>query len=652
MEQRSDGRATHGAADGKAGVRRARRGIVLCGKYSSTLRKVQSCFPQGISQFAARLRPSGLFLRGGMPGRCAGSSDIIRYMLAVLSVVLLLLPAVVRTEAVPSVQDVWGHWAVAALCALAACTALWTALFRRCPAVRFHWMDAVATLWWLYVAAGYWLRPAFPASEAFGEATALWMAYAALRVVVPVCGRAWRPVWTCGLLTAGAWEALAGWRQLLGLAASHHHRFALTGTFFNPGPYGIFLALTLVVALAAARPWRPAGGAGRRAALCVAMLCLPVLVATWSRAAWAGAGVAVVLLLWQSGRRRAAGWTLAVGLAAGCAAYFLKQGSADGRVLMALVAGRAWAAEWLTGHGLGGYLPAYGEAQAAFFAGRPGSPLAAASGIPGYAFNALLGTGVEQGLVGALAAAAVCLWSLSALWRRADATACGWAVLLAASMFSYPFALWPFRLLAAGWVAGAVGGAAGSAGGRRARVGAGVVAAVLCVSAWGAAGMGQRAARVAAAYDDYGRLGGLPSAAFVDEFREMHDDLLENPDFLFSFGSALRAAGHYNESNVALREGLAVSCDPMFLVVMGNNYRDLGAAREAEAAYRKAWAMVPSRLYPLYRLMKFYEAEGRGDEAADAARRIVEARPKVDSPAVRDMKTDAERILAKKKEQP
>ena len=41
MEQRSDGRATHGAADGKAGVRRAPRGIVLCGKYSSALRKVQ-----------------------------------------------------------------------------------------------------------------------------------------------------------------------------------------------------------------------------------------------------------------------------------------------------------------------------------------------------------------------------------------------------------------------------------------------------------------------------------------------------------------------------------------------------------------------------------------------------------------------------------
>ena len=42
MEQRSDGRAMHGAADGKAGVRRAPRGIVLCGKYSSTCRRVRS----------------------------------------------------------------------------------------------------------------------------------------------------------------------------------------------------------------------------------------------------------------------------------------------------------------------------------------------------------------------------------------------------------------------------------------------------------------------------------------------------------------------------------------------------------------------------------------------------------------------------------
>ena len=109
MEQRSDGRATHGAADGKAGVRRAPRGIVLCGKYSSTLRRVLERLPQGTLRLVARLRPSGLFPQEGMPDCCAGSSDIIRYMLAVLSAALLLLPVVMRTEAVPSVQDAYGH---------------------------------------------------------------------------------------------------------------------------------------------------------------------------------------------------------------------------------------------------------------------------------------------------------------------------------------------------------------------------------------------------------------------------------------------------------------------------------------------------------------------------------------------------------------
>ena len=59
MDQQSDGRAAHGAADGKAGVCRPRRGIVLCGKHSSTLRQVLEYLPQSTLRLAARLRLSG-----------------------------------------------------------------------------------------------------------------------------------------------------------------------------------------------------------------------------------------------------------------------------------------------------------------------------------------------------------------------------------------------------------------------------------------------------------------------------------------------------------------------------------------------------------------------------------------------------------------
>ena len=165
---------------------------------------------------------------------------------------------------------------------------------------------------------------------------------------------------------------------------------------------------------------------------------------------------------------------------------------------------------------------------------------------------------------------------------------------------------------------------------------------------WGVLGyghIGQQVARVAEAYAGYSRLRGIQDAAFVDDFREMHGDLSAYPDFLFTFGSALRETGRYNESNAVLREGTEVSCDPMFYTVMGNNYRDLGAAEEAEEAYRKAAGMVPGRLYPLYRLMKLYEAEGRQKETHEMARRIADARPKVESPATRQMKNEAKALI-------
>ena len=147
------------------------------------------------------------------------------------------------------------------------------------------------------------------------------------------------------------------------------------------------------------------------------------------------------------------------------------------------------------------------------------------------------------------------------------------------------------------------------------------------------------------AYGEYRALSGIQDAAFVDDFRRNYDLLEDRPEYLFTYGNALRGLGRHNDSNAALRQGTLVSCDPMFHVMMGNNYLDLGAAREAETAYRKAFSLLPNRAYPLYRLMKLYEATGEGGKARDMARRIVAFRAKVDSPAVRKMKEEAEGLL-------
>lgn len=552
-------------------------------------------------------------------------------------------PVVWRTEAMPSVSDVWGYRAVAALAVLAL-TAV--CLGKRLP--RLHWADGVALFWWVCVSLNYVFVSPYPAAEAYGKAMALGVAYVTLRLVIPFCGRAFTRLWWVGLCAAGGYELWTGFMQLAGLEASRHHLFDVTGTFFNPGPYAIFVAVVLAVSVA----WWYRHGeafagrgrwswAGAWSVAAVAVFCFPVLVATWSRAAWVAVAVAAACLLWKAHRRMVL-WGMGVAVCAGVAAYFLKQGSADGRLLMTMVAGRAWAGEWLCGHGLGGYAQAYGAAQEAFFAARPGSPLSVVAGSPEYAFNGVLGVGVEQGVLGAVPALVLGLWSLAVLCRRGEVSAYGWLVLLVSSLFSYPFALWPFLSLAVAWVALAASLEAGAAEVRwwkRTAVWPVVAAGGLCV--WH---LSACTARRVEAYEEFRRVRGVQDVAFLEDYRKKYEDLKAYPDFLFTFGTALREAGRYNESNAMLRQGTRVSCDPVFYTLMGNNYRDLGAVAEAESAYRKAFGMLPGRMYPLYRLMKLYEAEGQMRKAEEMARQIIAFRPKVDSPAVREMKNEAKKL--------
>lgn len=568
---------------------------------------------------------------------------IIRYGVAAAAVAALCAPVVWRTEAMPSVSDVWGYRAVAALAVLAL-TAV--CLGRRLP--RLHWADGVALFWWACVSLNYVFVSPYPAAEAYGKATALGVAYVALRLVIPFCGRAFTRLWWVGLCAAGGYELWTGFMQLAGREASRHHLFDVTGTFFNPGPYAIFVAVVLAVSVAWwYRHGEAFAGRGRWSRVgawsvaAVAVFCFPVLVATWSRAAWVAVAVAAACLLWKAHRRMVL-WGMGVAVCAGVAAYFLKQGSADGRLLMTMVAGRAWAGEWLCGHGLGGYVQAYGAAQEAFFAACPGSPLSVVAGSPEYAFNGVLGVGVEQGVLGVVPALVLGLWSLAVLCRRGEVSAYGWLVLLVSSLFSYPLALWPFLSLAVAWVALAVSFEAGTAEVRWWKRTA--VWPVVAVGGWCVWNLSADTARRVEAYEEFRRVRGVQDVAFLEDYRKKYEDLKAYPDFLFTFGTALREAGRYNESNVMLRQGTRVSCDPVFYTLMGNNYRDLGAVSEAESAYRKAFGMLPGRMYPLYRLMKLYEAEGQMRKAEEMARQIIAFRPKVDSPAVREMKNEAKKL--------
>lgn len=91
------------------------------------------------------------------------------------------------------------------------------------------------------------------------------------------------------LVVLGGSEAILGLRQLYGFATSGHSMYALTGSFFNPGPYSGYLAMILPVCL---YQWLVCGRRGGRVvAGGVMLLIFCVLPAGMSRSAWLAAGV-------------------------------------------------------------------------------------------------------------------------------------------------------------------------------------------------------------------------------------------------------------------------------------------------------------------------------------------------------------------------
>ena len=119
----------------------------------------------------------------------------------------------------------------------------------------------------------------------------------------------------------------------------------------------------------------------------------------------------------------------------------------------------------------------------------------------------------------------------------------------------------------------------------------------------------------------------------------------DNHEFLFAFGKRLREEGRYNDSNAVLRQGTRCCADPMFYVLIGNNYKDMKYYDLAEQAYNKAFSVMPNRLYPLYQLMLLYHDSGNEPKTQAMAKRVIEMMPKIESRATRDMKKKAKELL-------
>mgnify|MGYP001513457793 FL=1 len=138
-------------------------------------------------------------------------------------------------------------------------------------------------------------NPELPSGEVIGQ----WFAFDKRVLVAAGCillavwvdkkGGEFPDIVSWALIFWGSMEAVRGICQLYGFSDSGHSLYAMTGSFFNPGPYSGYVAMVLPVCLhqyliGDGKMDRVfAGGAG--------LLILCVLPAGMSRSAWLAGGV-------------------------------------------------------------------------------------------------------------------------------------------------------------------------------------------------------------------------------------------------------------------------------------------------------------------------------------------------------------------------
>lgn len=564
------------------------------------------------------------------------SKKSLSQWLSLLCICFLLWLCLKPLEVRWAEADIRLSWGIMVILALS--TVLWLVPCKICGKMEssWGWLDTLVSIGTLYYVLRAWIGTEYPCATSFLKTIEMSMLYFALRSLMAKGSLTAK--WIMGgLMACSVYETVLGISQIIN-GSSRHYLYLLTGTFQNPGPYSALLMTGAVIGLAwmqeAETEWR------RNLILGATCLMLILLPATWSRAALISLAL-IGLWLFRKNYWRWR-WYVWVGCIALCIAfYFIKQGSADGRMLIWTSALTTWLHHPWTGVGIGGFLHASASGVAELYSKNPSSPLFTSGGVTDYAFNDLLKVLVEQGVVGAFICITMVCYTMYLLWQHSKPLFYGVMALLIFSTFSYPFELLPYRIImvmAAAWVA--------SEHSKREKDCKGygwlVLSLLLLIPSY------MIARQISTRYDvdrDYQLFAGMTNEGFINDYYELLPMERDDSRFLFDFGKTLRIHGRYNNSNDMLRQGILVSPDPVFYILMGNNYKDMGCFGLAENAYKKAFSIMPNRIYPLYQLMLLYKQTGNEKKTKEYAKKVINFKEKITSPATKQMKEEANRLL-------
>ena len=452
-------------------------------------------------------------------------------------------------------------------------------------------------------------------------------------------------------------ESVYSMLQLYGVLPSLHSIFKVTGSFYNPGPLGGFIAVAIPITLHNIFMFHSNKTAKYilYTALIINVIALP---STMSRTAWIAAGISTIYVLFGNGKlvgvwaalpapikKHPRFFILIFAFSMLVGAFFLwhiKHDSAVGRLLLWKISALAIADAPFLGNS--NFASAYGAAQEKYFANNDAAiSEKLAAGSPDYAFNEYLQIGVEYGLLVLIFELVILGFIIRKSYREKSFGLSG-ALL---SIMVFAFASYPLHLPV--FVAVVLLVLFAIIINKSRKIYAIIIPVVVILFAsLNLSSYNQKSTNI----ESWTRMQILYRnkcyGDVVNRYSTIYDAMDWNPRFVYEYGHSLYNSKKYDEAIPILENAARLSADPMPLNILGECHQALQQYEKAETYYRRAANRIPSRLYPHYLLYFLYFLYC--DTGNDSLRRIeyekvMNMTIKTESPATRDL-----RRLVEKKE--
>lgn len=462
---------------------------------------------------------------------------------------------------------------------------------------RFSLIDGLIFIWYFYVNVYAYIIPAYPVASVILKATMCLSLYIALRFILYNYEYREDTIAVILILICFA-ETMIGLYQIA-TGDSRNNTQAVTGTFGNSGPFGIMLSCGIVQLISFTRKYSEAirRDSGKKVlSYIIGVSMLLMLLITLSRAAI----LALIIFLLYTFRKKAKQNIVVTGI---CVLvilvflYIIKFGSANGRAIIWWVSLHSIKDHLFVGTGLGSFFNQYAKELALLSSNAKDGRFNNMS-VVNYAFNTFVHIGVEQGLIGLIIASFIVVIITKKIYEAHSINSCVIFVLAVSSMFSYTLELLPFQIMSVVILASLFSdNLKRNDKGKPSRsillLG---FLLTLCFTS-----LTHVKQRVEANYK-YAQFKGIHTADYIQDYYDIYQFMLGNPNFLFDFAKVLANSRRYNDSNTILQKGQLISADPMFFVLQGSNLEHMNEMKLAEDYYKKGFLVMPNRLYPLHKV--------------------------------------------------